>query len=80
MTPKEYALLYGNQKISNPIPAGSAPDDVGLYWVKMNYDVGASNGIETPFILIKRDGGKVHARPISMHELRHTFKVQVLKP
>ncbi len=75
-TPQQYAMMYDDKKVSHPIPAGSDPYDVFLYWLKFDYIVGASRGTETHYILIKRDSGKVHARPISEHELSDTFKVK----
>lgn len=75
LTPDQFALLYLDERI-NPIPADSDPDDVNRYWIKMDYVVGASNGRLTKYVLIKRDSGEVHARPVSLHELTHTFKVK----
>ncbi len=75
--PKQYAAMYDDKRVSHLITAGQALDDVALYWLKFDYVVGASRGQETQYILLKRDSGEVHARPISKHELRHTFKVQL---
>ena len=75
LTKDGLALLYLEEEI-NTIPAGSDPDDVAVYWIKMPYRVGASDGVETKYILIKRDSGEVHARPVSPRELRQNFKVK----
>ena len=75
MTPDQMAMLYLEEEITT-IPGDRDPDDVATYWIKMPYDVGASDAVVTPYLLIKRDSGEVHARPVSLHELRQNFKVK----
>jgi len=76
LTRDEMAMLYVDVNIKT-IPPDRDPDDVATYWIEMPYDVGASNGVVTRYILIKRDSNEVHARPISEHELRQNFKVKL---
>lgn len=77
LTPVQLAELYLEDDI-NTIPAGADPDGPGVnrYWRNMGYDVGASNGKVTQFILIKRDSGEAHARPVTKQELRQVWKVK----
>lgn len=42
----------------------------------MPYVVGASQGVETTYLLFKVDSGYVHARPVSKNEL-HRWGVKI---
>jgi hypothetical protein len=74
-TPKQFADLY---KSATPIPVNTNPDEVSKFWKKFDFKVGASDGKETKYILIKRNCCKLHARPISKQELRDNYKVKNL--
>jgi hypothetical protein len=71
LTPLGFAALH---EAAYPIGAPRNADDVYRLWARFSFVVGASNGQETKYILIKRDCCYVHARPITKAELRN-FKV-----
>lgn len=63
--PQTEAQLDMEFSSANPIPKSN-----GILWKKMPYIVGASEGVETSFLLFKVNSGLVHARPVSPAELR----------
>jgi hypothetical protein len=79
LTPIQMAELYLEDDIDT-IPGGADPDGAGVnrYWRDMGYNVGASEGKVTQFILIKRDATEAHARPVTRSELQRVWKVSGL--
>lgn len=71
-TPDQIAVQLEN---ANPILR--PPNEVTRYWRKFEDYIGASDGEETKYVLIKHDCCYVHAYPITPQQLKQKFKVDV---
>jgi len=58
-------------------PQKSVQIDSSNFYAKLPHVVGASDGAETRYILIKLSGGDIHARPVTLQELRNNFRAEV---
>lgn len=58
-------------------PENSIRIDSSNFYAKLSHVVGASEGEETRYILIKLSGGDIHARPVTLQELRNNFQAKI---